>query len=118
MIGTPVECSLWLVEYRHDNPDPKKEPPARTREQSFDENRNVGGVCGRCGSRKRRALPTERPPYVSEILITQSTEIGELVCDPFMGSGSVGVAAKRSGRRFAGCDIKQSAVEFVRERLK
>jgi hypothetical protein len=27
MIGTPVECSLWLVEYRHDNPDPKREPP-------------------------------------------------------------------------------------------
>jgi hypothetical protein len=27
VIGTPVECSLWLVEYRHDNPDPKREPP-------------------------------------------------------------------------------------------
>lgn len=42
----------------------------------------------------------------------------ELVIDPFMGGGGVGVAAKRSGRRFAGCDIKPGAVEFVRERLK
>lgn len=68
--------------------------------------------------RVRRGYPTEKPARVSEILITQSTELDELVIDPFMGSGSVGVAAKRSGRRFAGCDIKQSAVEFVKERLK
>ena len=37
--------------------------------------------------------PAEKPPQVSEVLITQSTEAGELVIDPFMGSGSVGVAA-------------------------
>lgn len=65
-----------------------------------------------------RGYPTEKPAEVSETLITQSTELGQLVIDPFMGSGSVGVAAKRSGRIFAGCDIKASAVEFVRERLK
>jgi site-specific DNA-methyltransferase (adenine-specific) len=68
--------------------------------------------------RIRGAYPTEKPAWVSEVLITQSTELGELVIDPFMGSGSVGVAARRSGREFAGCDIKQSAVDFVRERLR
>lgn len=27
MIGTPVECSVWRVSYRHANPDPQKQPP-------------------------------------------------------------------------------------------
>ncbi len=40
--------------------------------------------------------PAEKPPKLSEVLITQSTEPGLLIVDPFMGSGSVGVAAIRN----------------------
>jgi len=43
--------------------------------------------------RVHRGYPAEKPPAVSEVLIQQSTAPGELVADPFMGSGSVGVAA-------------------------
>src|ERR1700754_584682 len=49
--------------------------------------------------------PAEKPPEISETLISQSTQPGELVIDPFMGSGSVGVAATRIGRRFFGNDL-------------
>lgn len=38
------------------------------------------------------------------LLITQSSSHGEVVIDPFLGSGSTGVAAVRNGRCFAGCD--------------
>ncbi|MCA9705256.1 MAG: site-specific DNA-methyltransferase [Myxococcales bacterium] len=61
--------------------------------------------------------PAEKPVELSEILVHQSTERGELVIDPFMGSGSVGVAATRSGRDFAGCDLSPEAVEVTRTRL-
>jgi site-specific DNA-methyltransferase (adenine-specific) len=61
--------------------------------------------------------PAEKPPAVSEVLIRQSTEPGELVVDPFMGSGSVGVAALAQGRRFAGNDLCTEAVTITRERL-
>ena len=61
--------------------------------------------------------PAEKPPEVSEILIKQSTESGELVIDPFMGSGSVGVAAARNGRDFRGNDLCEEAVAITRERL-
>jgi len=37
--------------------------------------------------------PAEKPTSISQTLIEQSTSLGELVIDPFMGSGSVGVAA-------------------------
>jgi site-specific DNA-methyltransferase (adenine-specific) len=61
--------------------------------------------------------PAEKPPSISESLIRQSTEAGEVVVDPFMGSGSVGVAAATLGRDFLGNDLCAEAVEIARERL-
>jgi site-specific DNA-methyltransferase (adenine-specific) len=61
--------------------------------------------------------PTEKPASVSEVLVRQSTLPGELVVDPFMGSGSVGVAALRLGRRFLGTDVSRAALDLTRERL-
>ncbi|HMG55810.1 MAG TPA: site-specific DNA-methyltransferase, partial [Kofleriaceae bacterium] len=62
--------------------------------------------------------PAEKPSAVSEVLIRQSTEPGQLVIDPFMGSGSVGVAAVAAGRSFAGNDLCKEAVEITRDRLR
>src|SRR5262245_33953139 len=42
--------------------------------------------------------PAEKPVEVSEVLVKQSSEAGELVIDPFTGSGSIGVATIRRGR--------------------
>jgi site-specific DNA-methyltransferase (adenine-specific) len=67
--------------------------------------------------RVHRGYPAEKPPVVSETLITQSTKPGDVVADPFMGSGSVGVAAARLGRRFLGTDINPAAVRLTAQRL-
>jgi len=61
--------------------------------------------------------PAEKPPEVSEVLIKQSSEPGELVVDPFTGSGSVGVASARNGRDFRGNDLCLEAIEIARSRL-
>jgi site-specific DNA-methyltransferase (adenine-specific) len=61
--------------------------------------------------------PTEKPVEVTEVLVRQSTEPGDLVVDPFLGSGSVGVAALRQGRAFAGSDVCREAVTVATERL-
>jgi len=61
--------------------------------------------------------PTEKPVEVSATLVTQSTQPGELVIDPFMGSGSAGVAAISTGRNFWGNDTCEEAVEITRTRL-
>ena len=68
--------------------------------------------------RIHRGYPAEKPPAVSEVLIRQSSAPGELVADPFMGSGSVGVAALNAGRRFAGSDLNPEAVRVTTERLR
>ena len=62
--------------------------------------------------------PAEKPVAVSEILIGQSSQAGDLVADPFMGSGSVGVAAVRSGRRFLGNDLNPEALAVAANRLR
>lgn len=65
-----------------------------------------------------RGYPTEKPVQLSEILINQSSNIGEIVADPFLGSGSVAEAAILNGRKFIGTDIQENAVLISRERLK
>lgn len=67
--------------------------------------------------RIRGGYPTEKPVEISDVLVRQSTLPGEIVIDPFMGSGSAGVAAIRNGRRFAGNDITEAAVRLSRQRL-
>jgi len=64
-----------------------------------------------------RGYPAEKPVPVSRVLITQSTQPGELVIDPFMGSGSVGVAAINEKRNFLGNDLCDEAVGITRGRL-
>ncbi|ATD08276.1 site-specific DNA-methyltransferase [Pseudoalteromonas piscicida] len=64
-----------------------------------------------------RGYPTEKPVELLEILVKQSSDEGNVVCDPFMGSGSTGVAAIRNGRNFYGNDLLSEAVENVIERL-
>jgi site-specific DNA-methyltransferase (adenine-specific) len=61
--------------------------------------------------------PAEKPPQVSSVLVEQSTQPGELVIDPFMGSGSSGVAAITNDRHFKGNDLCAEAVDITRARL-
>jgi site-specific DNA-methyltransferase (adenine-specific) len=68
--------------------------------------------------RIHRGYPAEKPSAVSEVLIKQSSLRGELVADPFMGSGSVGIAALKTGRRFTGGDLNPEAVRLTADRLR
>jgi site-specific DNA-methyltransferase (adenine-specific) len=67
--------------------------------------------------RVHRGYPAEKPVALSETLILQSSVPGDLVIDPFMGSGSVGVAAVGRQRRFMGSDICDEALEVAAGRL-
>jgi site-specific DNA-methyltransferase (adenine-specific) len=69
-------------------------------------------------ARIHRGYPAEKPWRVSKVLIEQSSQPGEVVADPFMGSGSVGVAALELGRTFIGSDLNPAAVRHTVDRLK
>jgi len=63
------------------------------------------------------SYPTEKPVDLCSIFVSQSSEMGELVIDPFFGSGAIGVAAVGLEREFAGCDILPAALELAERRL-
>ncbi|MGI6154111.1 MAG: DNA methyltransferase [Christensenellaceae bacterium] len=46
-----------------------------------------------------------------------SSQAGELVCDPFLGTGTTGAAALKLGREFVGADVDEDAVTLARARL-
>lgn len=67
--------------------------------------------------RVRNSYPTEKPVKLVGQLVANSSIEGELVIDPFMGSGTTGAAACSIGRHFMGCDNSPKAVTRTRERL-
>lgn len=69
-------------------------------------------------ARIRGGYPTEKPVGVCEVLIEQSTVEGDVVADPFMGSGSCGVAAIRARRHFYGNDLSPEACRLAASRLE
>jgi DNA modification methylase len=68
----------------------------------------------------RRALkhPTEKPVRLLKALLWQSSNKGDLIVDPFLGSCSTGEAALRMGRRFWGCEVERKYYEVSLDRIK
>ena len=64
---------------------------------------------------KRRAM--EKPIDVLESMIRASTKEGDTVLDPFMGSGTTGVACKNLNRRFIGIELDEQYFKIAQERI-
>jgi site-specific DNA-methyltransferase (adenine-specific) len=69
------------------------------------------------GSTERTGYPTQKPIRLLERIVAASSRPGDLVLDPYAGSGTTGVAAARLGRRWLLVDRNPSAVEIARRRL-
>lgn len=61
--------------------------------------------------------PTQKPVALCEYLIRTYTNEGDTVLDPFMGSGSTGVAAINTGRDFVGIELDKKYYELAKQRL-
>ena len=66
----------------------------------------------------KRHHPTQKPLALFERLIEKHSNPGDLVIDPFLGSGTTALAAKNTGRGFAGCDRSAKYVGVTKRRLK
>jgi site-specific DNA-methyltransferase (adenine-specific) len=71
-----------------------------------------------CGTFKERANhPCQMPEAVLERIIRVSSSPGELVLDPFGGSGTTLAAAKRLGRNYLGIELSPEYADRIRKRL-
>lgn len=61
--------------------------------------------------------PNQKPIDLLEYLIRTYSNEGELVLDATMGSGSTGVAAVNTGRRFVGFETEEKFFNIAKERI-
>lgn len=67
--------------------------------------------------KKNGKHPTQKPLYLLERIIEASTNKGDVVLDPFCGSSTTGVAAKRLGRLYIGIDNSEEYIILSKARI-
>jgi len=67
---------------------------------------------------QRFAHPTQKPQKVIDYCINKASELNDLVLDPFLGSGTTLVCAKKLGRRAIGVEIEERYCAIAVERLR
>lgn len=65
----------------------------------------------------RPTHPHQKPVELLKAIIQHTTDAGDTVLDPFMGSGSTGVAARELDRRFIGIELDQAYFDLARRRI-
>ena len=78
----------------------------------FCENTVLRFPCGR-----NRLHPTQKPEKLIEKLVEMSSNQGDVVFDPCMGSGTTCVAAKNLGRKYIGFELDEKYFEIAKQRL-
>ena len=67
---------------------------------------------------ERLGYPTQKPLALLERIIKASSNLGDMVLDPFCGCATACVAAESLGREWVGIDLSPKAIELVNVRLK
>ncbi|VVT27171.1 site-specific DNA-methyltransferase [Rhizobium sp. EC-SD404] len=65
----------------------------------------------------RKAHPTQKPEALLARIMMASSRPGDLVLDPFFGSGTTGAVAKRLGRNYVGIEREQSYIDVAERRI-
>jgi site-specific DNA-methyltransferase (adenine-specific) len=70
------------------------------------------------GPSRHGTHPTEKPISLMRELVALYTDHGQVVCDPFMGSGTTGVAAVKLGRKFVGIELEPKYFDIACKRIQ
>jgi modification methylase len=65
----------------------------------------------------RKAHPTQKPEALLHRVVVAASKPGDVILDPFFGSGTTGAVAKRLGRRFIGLERDEIYAEVARRRI-
>jgi site-specific DNA-methyltransferase (adenine-specific) len=69
-------------------------------------------------SKEKCGHPSQKPLGLIEKLVLCSTEAGDTVLDPFLGSGTTAVAARQNGRNWLGIEKDAAYIQIAQNRLK
>lgn len=79
--------------------------------------RSKASYYGKLSSKEYYGHPTQKPVGLCSYIIQNRTQEGQIVLDPFAGSGSTCVAATVVNRQFIGMELDEKYVELTRKRL-
>jgi site-specific DNA-methyltransferase (adenine-specific) len=101
MIGSPIELA-WT-----------------NKTSGFDRIYRVqhGGVLNDGKVGVRRLHPTQKPVSLMAAILQDYTQSSETILDPFMGSGTTGVACVQTGRKFIGIELEPKYFEIAKRRI-
>ena len=69
-------------------------------------------------SPERLGYDTQKPEALLERIILASSKVGDIVLDPFSGTGTTAAVAKKNHRKYIAFDMNPDAIEISRKRLK
>lgn len=69
------------------------------------------------GDKEHGEHPNEKPMRVMHKMVNLASKPGDVVCDPYMGSGTTGVACHRTGRRFIGIEKERRWFDIAVRRM-
>lgn len=98
----PSSWAVWLVV---------------NRPTGFMDGTKPGAYTGSAGARGENIVPGCKPAWLMEQILRDYTKPGELICDPFSGGGTTGLAAVKMGRRFLGWEQKPKHHAFAVKRI-
>lgn len=104
---------------------PIRQPDGSTKPQSsigkpiaeYGQRHNVWHMAQEMSNKERRH-PGQFPVALARDHIISWSNPGDTVLDPFMGSGTTCLAAKKTGRRYIGFELDEKYVEIARERIR
>ena len=79
---------------------------------------NVWNMSGVQSNKERTGHPAQFPEALAHDHIVSWSNPGDVVLDPFMGSGTTGVVCLNTGRKFVGFEIDQKYFEIAKERIE
>ena len=69
------------------------------------------------GKDGKKVHPTQKPEALLYRVITATTNPGDVILDPFFGTGTTGAVAKRTGRHFIGIERDYTYIEYAQKRI-
>jgi len=121
-----TEYVCWFVKgkkWKFNYEESKKLNPHRTKDgkprqmRDFMELPLVQGKERIKGENGRAIHPTQKPEKLIEIIIIASSDIGDIVLDPFFGTGTTGVVAQKLGRKWIGIEINERYIKVAEKRI-
>lgn len=70
------------------------------------------------GMHEKTPHPTQKPEELLRKVVLASSKPGDLVIDPFLGSGTTAVVAEQLGRKWVGCDLSLEYCRWAAERIE